>query len=159
MAEPLRAGFRGGNARLVYLIERYGEAIHADLTFRGIEFIDWWQSRRWWELLNLIDHLPRDSRYQEALSSDRELAEKLAFDDDVESPAAPPLSEFSRQVELLADVRDLLQLLRGDIAARAGQKPPAFDPTPRPVSELQSARGRMRREALTLFNDLLVDGR
>ena len=47
--------------RLAELLSRYGESIEADLALKGWDLTELWRARRWRFVLNLVDHLPRDS--------------------------------------------------------------------------------------------------
>lgn len=98
-----------------------------------------WRSRQYRKLLNLIDHLPRASFYNEALGDDEELALLLA-----DRPMPEPvehLSQWTKENELLAllvdRVNDLLTIF---IAANSRQAPPRIAPLLRPSTAIQRAR-------------------
>lgn len=97
------------------------------------------------EILDYLEHLPRTSAYHTAVAEDEELAKHLA----AEPPPptrAPPLTEFGPEVEVLAEVRDLLaNLIAVTIKANDG-KPPKVKPYPRPESAVQRERRRRRYE-------------
>lgn len=96
--------------------------------------------------MNLIDHLPRDSAFAEAVAEDDELAERQVVHLDTGRKRTPPVSEFSPDVELLAAVYDRLGHLIAMTAAAAGAKrPPKPKPWPRPVTALERARHRQAR--------------
>ncbi|HVX20880.1 MAG TPA: hypothetical protein VHB02_06010 [Acidimicrobiales bacterium] len=146
MGAALRAGPPGGRRRLAALISRYGEAIEADLTFRGIDFGTLWRERRWRLLLNLIDHLPTATHFMEAVAMDEELARAR------EATAAARagrrrthrISEWTPEVAVGADIHDLLVLL---LAATTGKDGPRLPFYPRP----QTAAGQLeaaRRQAM-----------
>lgn len=63
---------------------------------------------------------------------------------DAPPPSAPRLSEFGPDVQVMAEVRDLLASLIGVQIARAGKKPKKIKPYPRPESALQRVRRRQR---------------
>lgn len=68
----------------------------------------------------------------------------------VAEPPSIPLVEFTREVELLTVVAELLQSLNANVRASAGDKsPPRVQPMPRPRTALDRAkeRRRMRRFA------------
>lgn len=94
-------------------------------------------------VLDYIEHLPRTSAYHSAVADDDELAEQLADQPDGRS-TTPRLAEFSPEVQVLAEVRDLLASLIGVQIARAGKKPKKIKPYPRPVSALDRVRQRRR---------------
>jgi hypothetical protein len=91
--------------------------------------------------LDYVEHLPRTSAYHAAVADDDELAEMLA--DQPEAASSPPrLSEFGPDVQVLAEIRDLLASLIGVQIARAGKKPKKIKPYPRPVSAIERVRKR-----------------
>lgn len=154
MAGALRPRHPGGSRRLAYLLERYGKAIEADLAFRGVDLAQLWRQRRWRFLLNLIDHLPRDSAFIEALAEDDELADRNVARPDNGRRRTPPISEFTPDVELLAAVYDRLGNLITVVAATAGSKrPPKPKPWPRPVTAIERAR---HRRAKAEFDEIVA---
>lgn len=125
------------------MLSRYGDEIEADLRPNGIDILDLWRdtlSPR--TLLNLIDHLPRTSAYQEALADDDELAAPYV-DDDV-PPAKPSMREFGPDVELLAAMYDRLGEVIQAVIGSAGGKPPNIQRTPRPETAIDRARRKAR---------------
>lgn len=113
-----------------------------------------WRSRRWRELLLLIDWLPRNSAYMEALSDDEELAEQVLRDQkreqkngkDRDRPgrSGPRISEFSVEVERLTDLVDRMSEAIQATVASAGGKPPRMQPQPRPVTAMQRLQEKER---------------
>jgi hypothetical protein len=98
------------------------------------------------EILDYLEHLPRTSAYHSAIADDEELAEELAGQPDT-APRAPRLAEFSPEVQVMAEVRDLLASLIGVQIARAGKTPKKIKPYPRPEGALERARRRHRYSA------------
>ena len=146
MGRALRGALAGGSQRLAHFLSRYGSAIEADLAFRGWDLAQLWKARRWRFLLNLIDHLPRGTAFAEAVAEDDELAAQHGFDGGDKRRAAPPVSEFTPDVELLAALYDRIGVLIGWVAAGAGaKKPPKAQPWPRPVTAIERARSRRAR--------------
>jgi hypothetical protein len=95
------------------------------------------------ELLDYLEHLPVTSAYHTAIAEDEDLAEELARLP--EQTARPPrLREFSPEVQVLAEVRDLLATLINVQIARAGKKPSKVKPYPRPVSAVERIRQQQR---------------
>lgn len=90
-------------------------------------------------VLDYVEHLPRTSAYHSAIADDDDLAAQL-IDEDMPSSSSPRLSEFSPEVQALAEIRDLLASLIGVQIARAGKKPKKIKPYPRPVSAIERAR-------------------
>lgn len=159
-------GRAGGRERLVYLLTRYGEAIEADLalgtatTSGGWDLAELWQSRRWRFLLNLIDHLPRGSRYVAALANDDELADE--FGDEIENapPPPPPLTEWTADHEKLTLIADRLgELLHLTAAANSDRKPPPYRMLPRPDTALKRKARRRRDHKRALIADRLAAAR
>ena len=129
------------------MLSRYGDEIEVDLRWRGVDMLDLWRgtlSPR--TLLNLIDHLPRTSHFQEAMAQDDEIVDGLVDLPDGQ-PSPPPLTEFSPEVELLAAVVDRLGDLGSTIIASNGGKPRNSRPWPRPVTAMDRHRARLRRRA------------
>jgi hypothetical protein len=107
-------------------------------------------------LLNLIDHLPRHSFFNEARANDPELAEFLANQEPAEHQER--LSNWNSEVEILAIIADRLTLVANVIARTAGATSDLrIDPIPRPVTEMQRARERHEREREKAIYRRLVD--
>jgi hypothetical protein len=88
----------------------------------------------------VIDHLPRNSFYIEALLDDDEVGEKL-----LEMPDQPPrerLAEWSAERETLTQILDAIHALSVNVIAAAGAKPPQMRPALRPVTSLNRVRQR-----------------
>lgn len=104
-------------------------------------------------ILDFLEHLPRTSAYKCAVAEDEDLARQVAEDiknvDDLPKPSkAPPMREWSPEVEALRDVQDVLdQTLRVLLKVNGG-KPGKHKPYPRPMTALskaiRSARQRLR---------------
>lgn len=106
-------------------------------------------------LLNLIENLPGDSAFVEAMANDLAVAEgirngtiKLAKADDKKGPR---LSEWTPTMSLLAEMNDRLSTLITVTMGAAGAKNlPKIPPSPRPTSEVdraaKAARERAKRE-------------
>lgn len=136
--------------RLAGLIHHYGKAIEADLPhyYPGIRLGVEWRARRWRELLNLIDHLPRQSLLWLAIADDEELAESMA--ERAQPPAKddgapkPPLQDWTMQVDVLAAIYDRLGSVIDAVVASAGGKPPRMKPMPRPETATDRAQRRIK---------------
>jgi len=146
----------GDLPRLVWLLDRYGDHIEADLRARGIDVLDLWRGRLSPRaLLNQIDHLPRDSSYQDALAQDDEVAERIIAIPGDGKPATPRLTEFSPVVEVLAVLVDRMgELIRLTSQAHGG-KPGPMKPHPRPVTAADRARARRAIQDLASLEDAL----
>jgi hypothetical protein len=122
-------------------MDRYGHWLERDLLrVYGVDLGAEWRARRWRRLLNLIDGLPSNSQYMQALLNDDEYCEALVTTD---APSAgPALADWSPEVDQLARVTDLLQqLIRAFISANGG-KGGKFRPAPRPETGIERARRR-----------------
>lgn len=95
-------------------------------------------------MLNLIDHLPRNSFLVEAVSKDEELA--IAMLDVPEGEPEERLSTWSPERELLAAVFDRLGSVVAAVVASGGGRPPDIQPFPRPITAAQLARAASNRE-------------
>jgi hypothetical protein len=110
---------------------------------RGVDLATEWRRRRWRKLLNLIDHLPRDTAYVDAVADDELVAEAMA--DQPDPPVrAPRMATWSPEVELLTALLDRVAELIHVVAMTAGAKPGRRTPAPRPVTALDRVRQRRR---------------
>lgn len=127
------------------LVDRYGDAIRADLQARyQIDMLDFLRGSLTAEaFLDYLRHLPRTSAYHQALAQDEDLAERLANDPD-SKPGPPPLTEFGPEVQVLAELRDLVAALIAVTVKAHGGKPSKTKPYPRPETAIQRARRRAR---------------
>lgn len=125
-------------------MSRYGAAIEYDLACRGIDLGTEWRARRWRKLLNIIDHLPRNSSYVEAMAMDEELALEVLRRPEKKTPPRRRMSEWSAEVELLSTAVDRLSELIQAIAAGHGAKPTRLNPQPRPETAHERVKHRER---------------
>jgi len=88
------------------------------------------------ECWDLITHLPRTSPLKAALAEDPEIPLGEAGD--------VPWTEFSPEVQALAEVRDLLASLLANVIALGGGKPPKIPPYPRPGDTRRKAADKAR---------------
>ena len=109
------------------------------------------------EILDYLEHMPRTSAYHTAIAEDEDLAEQLAGMPD-QKPGPPRLAEFSPEVQVLAEVRDLVATLINVQIARAGKKPSKVKPYPRPVSAVEQVRRRERYRKHTSLVAHLIPG-
>lgn len=136
-------------------MSRYGQAIEYDLiTGEGrLDLATEWRSRRWRRLLNIIDRLPRDSAFMEAMADDDELADRMvrARGRTSEGKTKPVrrMSDWSPTVEMLTAILDRLGELVQAVAALGGAKPGKLPRAPYPVTALDRARNRQRVETHT----------
>lgn len=126
-------------------MDRYGEAIAADLADRGFDLEQLWADRRFGFILTVVDHLPRNSAYVQALTDDDEWAEQVI---DAPQPKAAPsvrLADWSPELEMLTNIYDRLAELIRVQAMAAGGKPKKAPPAPRPLTALDRVRARRRK--------------
>jgi len=114
-----------------------------------------WRTRRWRQLLDILEYLPRTSAYAQALATDEELAEQVAeMPETDDRPAAWTRShrDYTPEVEMLTAVYDRLgELIRVTAAMRGARgKPPPLGP--RPVHAFE----KYRKQKLRRNHDQLV---
>ena len=113
--------------------------------------------------MNLIDHLPRNSYYQEALTSDPDWAKAIARAkvDRAGGKFYPPMSTWSPEISALGDVWDKLEEIRHTLVAVNAKHPPANKPAryPRPVTAIQAAENELRLERHKKLADRLLGDR
>lgn len=146
MAPALRHGVPGGIERLLFYVSRFRDAIEADLAFRGISLSSLWKARSWRKLLNLINSLPPNSLFNEALTNDKETM--MLFHRIKESrrnetgsgddrPVGPRVSQVSEEARRIGEMVSLVRWLGGVIVAASpkfkGGKIPKVEPYTRPV--------------------------
>lgn len=103
-----------------------------------------WRARRWRKLLNIIDRLPRDSAYMEAIANDDAIADRIV-EMDAPAPTGPRLSDWSPEVEALYSLVDRVTELIHLTASAHGAKPSKPKYAPRPVTALDRARQRRKQ--------------
>jgi hypothetical protein len=130
------------------VISRYGQAIERDLLERyGLDLAREFHGRRWRRLLNLIDNMPRNSGYVQAMVEDEEYAEAVVDMDKRQEPAKPRrhMAEWSVEVELLSSLLDRLgELISVSMVAAGAKKAPKVAPAPRPATAFERVRNRRR---------------
>lgn len=100
--------------------------------------------KRWVHLLALIEGLPTHSRYMEAVYNDEELAEQI-LDSGQGEPSGeyhPPLSIWTPELAMLADISDKLSAIQATQVGVAGGKSKNPKPTPRPETAIERAKQR-----------------
>ena len=111
----------------------------------GLDLATEWRSRRWRRLLNIIDGLPRNWAFVEAVTSDEEWAETVLKHPQPPAPARV-MSQWSPELEMLTNVYDRLGELIQVVAASHGGKPRRVPAAPRPVTALDRVRRRRARQ-------------
>lgn len=108
-----------------------------------------WRARHFKRLLELIDHLPGDTYYAQAVASDPTHAEMMAKEQGRSRDWAPPMATWDQHCELLATLNDKVeQLFLATIAANSkpGSAKPKFQPYPRPRTMLSKAKRNSARQ-------------
>lgn len=100
-------------------------------------------------MLNLIDHLPRDSFYAQAVANDEEHAAAMVAADTGEKrpETGPPMSTWSAEVAVLADLVDAVNVLRNTLVAVNSKdgKGGKLVPYPRPTTVIDKVRKNSRK--------------
>lgn len=107
------------------------------------------RDRKWRDLLLLIDWLPRNSAFMEAMSDDEEIAGQYLDQNkerDKKGSARPRMSEWSAEVERLTDLVDRMGEVVQAVIAVNGGKAPKLRPQPRPKTALDRVREKRRYE-------------
>lgn len=129
------------------LVDRYGEAIEADLHAEfSVDILDFFRGvHPWGKLERLIGRLGRmsQSHYRHDLAQDDELAEQMAEGDDgVQREYRPQLEDWTPVVAGLANVEDRLSELLVATVAVQGGKPPKVRPAKRPETAADRVESR-----------------
>lgn len=86
----------------------------------------------------MIDHLPRNSFYRQAMLNDPDVAEQLLELPDQEYREF--VAEWSPEREALAQVVDAVHAVAANVIAAAGAKPPRLQPAKRPKTAMDDIR-------------------
>lgn len=113
-----------------------------------------WRSRRWRRLLNIIDHLPRNSHFVQASLDDEELAwavvpeleRRRAAEGSASRPEPLPLAEYSPEVDATYHLTDRVGFLIDAVVASSGGTPPRITPIERPETAFDRVRKTVRYE-------------
>jgi hypothetical protein len=104
--------------------------------------------------LNLIDHLPPDSFYAEALANDEDLAEAMSHVERPESRVR--FSEWSPEVSALHDIAVRLNVLIQATYGAAGVTPPTLPAPPRPVTASERLENQRRLDQIKGLLDRII---
>ena len=135
------------------MLVRFGPALRADLQqVYGVDMAQLASDRRWVHLLALIDGLPANSRYVQAMYDDDEWRKMIEDSQDDDSPIPPPpLSTWSPEVNMLAQVVDSLAVVTQAIVVSNGGKSKKIKPVPRPLSEKSQGFNEDQKAVLEQF--------
>jgi hypothetical protein len=150
--EALR-GDPGGILGLDRLLTEHGEAVEADLAFRGVDLRDLWRPGThltWRRLKVLVNNLPQESATQTAIRDSMPA-------DVMREAAVSGHGRWSHEAMLLALLVDCVNAMRYEaVAMQGGAKPtepkplprPGVEPAVRPINEEARAYlARLRRGA------------
>jgi hypothetical protein len=113
-------------------------------------------------LLNLIDHLPQNTHYYQALMNDEGYLKKLAELQEagkVDKKAPPRWETWSNEREGLARIEDAVRGLGQTIVGAFGGKPGEFKPAQRPATGLDKATANLRAEQHKKLASRFIAGR
>jgi len=132
--------------RLVFYLERYGNALEADFQERyGLNLGELWRRGAYRRLLNLVEQLPQASRFAGAVANDPEhVAAILEATGDQPAETSPDMAEWTAQAELLAEIRDLTTTQIAVAVAATGGKPSAIPAARRPRTAFADVRDAQR---------------
>ena len=105
-------------------------------------------------MLNVIEGLPRNSAYGEALALDETIVEPASARRDAPDPR-PSVREWSPEVELLAAIFDRLN---GVIQIQS-EKNLRLKPWPSPLTAAEVLRMRERRQRRKRLDELIAEAR
>jgi hypothetical protein len=126
---PLRPWQPGKRARLTYVLGKYASQLEADFAreYPNYSVGALWRSRRWRFLLNLIDHLPQNTWYHAAVSTDVDHAMMLlrAQDEakrrgDTPPPSGPSMASWSPEVDVGHKILDATKEVAYAVAKSQG---------------------------------------
>jgi hypothetical protein len=161
LLQALRHRRPGKSQRLIFLVGSYQRELEYDFAHElpGENFGQLWRSRRWKKLLELIDRLPRNSQYRQALMNDEEAAEQYLreFERDPEAVGSaddgrPPMAEFTLEAELLLDLVNEVKALRSEAISMETGKSPKMRFRKGPMTAIERVRLRLDQEQ---HNDLV----
>jgi hypothetical protein len=135
--------------RLAYYLDRYASELEVDFAskFPGMDLGELWRTRQWRKLLNLIDHLPRNSFFTAAVANDDEHVEQIIAAREragSEEASGPSLSEYDGVLERLDALVDATNQNTAATIAAAGAKAPRIPPQQRPVTAFERVAHRRK---------------
>lgn len=131
--------------------------LHAHL---GLDLDEWLRGERdWRSLFDLLELIPDGAHYPSAIFSDREIAERIAEDEELEEGSArkstdrsPPLRGYT---PLMAKIDDLIDVLMVIQATAAKADPRKAGKVPRPRTAIERVRDERDSKLLSQFVDSL----
>lgn len=150
-----------GFTRVIHEIDRYGEAIEADLHAAfGLDLLDWFRDHDRWpwsKLLRLLERTPEAGHYETARRGDDELAREIAdAQERGELPAAskrPRLLGWTHERELLTAILEETRRNTHGIWAASPKFRGKGGRAPRNLARPQAAADRLASLALLAEHD------
>ena len=105
-------------------------------------------------LLNVVDGLPRNSHYGEALALDKELARRMEDGDGKRQPR-PPMRDWSPEVEVLAAIFDRMNAF----IQTQSEKNLRLKPWPVPLTARELVKGEQRKRTRARLEQLIAEGK
>lgn len=145
--------------RLVWIVQHFWREMEVDLLqHSGVDLAQFWARRRWRQILNLVDHLPRATWTHQAMVNHPEYAAKMAEAiakahlerDDEEDSGGGSMVEHTPEAALLKDLIDCVNALRATIImanSKAGSPAPKIAPYPRPKTLVDTMTEKAKRQA------------
>lgn len=136
--------------RLAYYLDKYASELEVDFAskYPGIDPGVLWRSRQWRKLLNLIDHLPRNSFFTAAVANDDEHVEQIIAAREragsEQGESGPSLSEYDGVLERLDALVDATNQNTAATIAAAGAKAPRIPPQKRPETAFERVAHRRK---------------
>ncbi len=128
-------------------MDRYGEAIEADLHDRGLDLLDFFRGRHSWrKLLVILNHLPRTANFRAAQADDDEYAEQVLDMPGVSVPSHPPLTGYTPEAELLTTIGEVLEAMHARLLELGKRKAPHSKPWRRPRTAFDRVEERRRQD-------------
>ena len=106
-------------------------------------------------LLNVIDGLPRNSHYGEALAMDTELAKMQQGQGDSKRTPRPPMRDWSPEVEVLAAIFDRMNAF----IQTQSEKNLRLKPWPLPLTAKELVKQEKSRQQRTRLERLIAEGK
>lgn len=151
--------------RLVYMLDKYGDAIQVDLQRHyRLSADELWRQRRWSEVLRLVDHMPQDSHLNRLLTNDEEYMTAILKRKKGPSigPSRPSMADWSLTNSMLAQLIDAVNKNTATIEgvnAPKGKPAPKVEPYPRPATVTEKVERKLQREKHEEMVGMLLPGR
>lgn len=153
--------------RLLWILQRFRADVEYDLRKHlGLDLGAMWRARRWREILDSIDRLPRATWTYQSMVNDPDYAEAMAEaranakDEGDDEPPSRPLVESTPEVAAISDLIDAVNALRVTYIMankKEGSPDPKIPPYPRPRTLLDTMTEKAKRKARWAAHESLAD--